>query len=217
MRVLFIGKKDDFYSSQSEEYLKQIFSSKELITIQSSKGQKIPIDIQNWKGDYIFSYLSQWIIPKALIDNASKGAINWHPGPPEYPGIGCTNFAIYNNEKSFGITCHYMLEKVDSGKIIQVERFQVLPEDTVYSITQKCYLLMINSFMRIVEKIKSNENLPNSKESWKRTPYTRVQLNDLCRITLEMDEAEVNRRIKATTYKDPWAYVELYGRKYYLK
>lgn len=88
--------------------------------------------------------MSPWIIPKGLLERVVKGAINWHPGPPEYSRIGCTNFAIYNNEKEFGITCHYMLDKVDTGKIIGVKRFSILENDTVFSITQKCYLLILN-------------------------------------------------------------------------
>ena len=185
MRILFIGKKDDEYSFKIENYLMQIFKKSEISIVHSSKGTKIPEHILEWTGDYILSYLSQWIIPGNLINNAKKGAINWHPGPPEYPGIGCTNFAIYNNEKTFGITCHYMLEKVDSGKIIEVDRFSILEEDSVYSITQKCYYLMINSFLRIIEKIKNNESLPEANENWKREPYTRIQLNELCKIDVK--------------------------------
>ncbi len=37
-----------------------------------------------------------------------------------------------------------MLDKVDTGKIIGVKRFSILENDTVFSITQKCYLLILN-------------------------------------------------------------------------
>jgi methionyl-tRNA formyltransferase len=215
MEILFIGKKHDQNAKLASEYLKQIFPNAQIVF--GVRGEKFPEDLPWWKGDYIFSYLSPWIIPKGLLERAEKGAINWHPGPPEYPGIGCTNFAIYNNEKEFGITCHYMLDKVDTGQIVEVKRFSILENDTVFSITQKCYLLILNSFFRIVENLQNNQPLPMSNENWKRKPYTRKELDDLSEIKPDMTIDEIEKRIKATTYDKSWAFVVIKGKKFYLK
>ena len=215
MEILFIGKKHDQNAKLASEYLKQIFPNAQIVF--GVRGEKFPEDLPWWKGDYIFSYLSPWIIPKGLLERAEKGAINWHPGPPEYPGIGCTNFAIYNNEKEFGITCHYMLDKVDTGKIVEVKRFSILENDTVFSITQKCYLLILNSFFRIVENISNNKPLPMSNEDWQRKPYTRKELDELSEIKPDMTIDEIEKRIKATTYDKSWAFVDIKGKKFYLK
>jgi methionyl-tRNA formyltransferase len=213
MKILFIGKKHDKNAIMASEYLKLIFPESQILF--GERGEKLPEEIGCWNGDYIFSYLSPWIIPQSIIDRAGKGAINWHPGPPEYPGIGCTNFAMYNNEKKFGITCHKMLDKVDTGKIIEVERFDVLENDTVFSITQKCYCLILNSFYRIIERLSNNLPLPESNETWQRKPYTRKELNELSKIEYEMTIEEIEKRIKATTYDKYWAYIELKGKKFY--
>ena len=101
LRVLFIGKKDDYFSKIASEYFSQNLINSTIVF--SSKADKIPEDVLNWKGDYIISYLAQWIIPNSILENATFGGINLHPGTPDYPGIGCTNFAIYNKEKIFGI------------------------------------------------------------------------------------------------------------------
>jgi len=215
MEILFIGKKHDQNAKLASEYVKQIFPNTQIVF--GARGEKFPDNLSGWKGDYLLSYLSPWIISKSLIERAKKGAINWHPGPPEYPGIGCTNFAIYNNEKEFGITCHYMLRKVDTGKIVEVERFPILENDTVFSITQKCYSLILNSFYRIVENISNNSRLPESNENWTRKPYTRKELDDLSEIKPDMTIDEIERRIKATTYDKPWAFVDIKGKKFYLK
>lgn len=215
MEILFIGKKHDQNAKLASEYLKQIFPNAHIVF--GVRGEKFPEDLPWWKGDYIFSYLSPWIIPKGLLERAEMGAINWHPGPPEYPGIGCTNFAIYNNEKEFGITCHYMLDKVDTGKIVEVKRFSILENDTVFSITQKCYLLILNSFFRIVENISNNKPLPMSNEDWQRKPYTRKELDELSEIKPDMTIDEIEKRIKATTYDKSWAFVDIKGKKFYLK
>lgn len=215
MDILFIAKHGDANAVLAFEYLKIYFPESKAVF--GKRYSEIPEDIFEWKGDYIFSYLSPWIIPDKILNNASKVAINWHPGPPEYPGIGCTNFAIYNNEKTFGITCHEMLPKVDTGKIIEVRNFDILENDTVFSITQKCYALIQYSFFHIVDKIYSKSELEYSGHTWQRIPYKRNELNELCRLTLDMDKKEIDRRIKATTYDKPWAYIEHNGRKFFIR
>ncbi|MDX1446808.1 formyltransferase family protein, partial [Lishizhenia sp.] len=167
--------------------------------------------------DYIFSYLSQWIIPGDILNKAKIAAINWHPGSPDYPGIGCTNFALYNKEVEFGITCHHMLSKVDTGKVIEVLRFPVTPNETVLSLTQKAYSNIFQSFIGIIDRIEKNESLPISNENWTRKPYTRKELNELCEIDLSMNKEEVELRIKSTTYDRPWAQLKFHGYNFKLE
>jgi methionyl-tRNA formyltransferase len=215
MEIFFIGKKHDENAILAAAEVKKLFP--QAIILFGQRGDEFPQEYLSWKGDYLFSYLSPWIIPKVLLENTLKAAINWHPGPPEYPGIGCTNFAVYNEEKLYGITCHYMLPKVDTGRIIEVRRFSVTGDDGVFSITQKCYSLILDSFYGVIEKIKTNLPLPMSDESWKRRPYTRKELDDLTEITMEMSIEEIERRIKATTFDRPWAFISVKGKKFYFK
>lgn len=215
MKILFIGKEGDQNAQLGAEHLKNTFPDSQIVFC--ARGFKGNSDTQNWQGDYIFSYLSPWVIPKSLLEKASKASINWHPGPPDYPGIGCTNFAIYNKATEFGMTCHYMEPIVDSGKIIEVSRFPIQREDTVFTITQKCYTRILDSFRSIVDKLATETNLPESGENWTRKAYTRKELDALCVITPDMPLEEVQNRIKATTYDRPWAYTEIHGVKFYYK
>src|SRR4051812_10445430 len=95
-KILFICKKDDFYADKAQTFLKASFPDAQIVI--GRRSDPLPEEIKPWSGDSLFSYLSPWIIPAETLKRASKAAINFHPGPPEYPGIGCTNFAIYNNE-----------------------------------------------------------------------------------------------------------------------
>ncbi len=175
--LLFIGKKDDLYCRQAIEFIKNFFKNMKVIT--GTRDDSFPEELMEWRGDYIISYLSPWIIPQVLLANVKKASINFHPGPPEYPGIGCTNFAIYNNEKEFGITCHHMNPKVDTGRIIAVKRFPLFEGDSVFSLTQRCYAHILALFYDIVSLIISGKRLPESYEVWKREPYKRKELNEL--------------------------------------
>jgi len=212
--ILFIGKENDPYSKEAANFVALHFDNPTIVS--GKRGDAFPEEAKRWKGDLIISYLSQWIIPKSLLDNASMAALNFHPGPPEYPGIGCTNFAIYNREKIFGVTCHHMEPQVDTGKIVAVKRFPVFENDTVFSITHRCYNSILSLFYEIFYSIMQAENIPQSDEIWKRKPYLRKELNDLCRLTPDMSVNEIERRIKATHYLTDWAYFEIDDKIYKL-
>ena len=205
LEVLFIGKADNFYSGVADDFIRQHFENP--VVVFSKRGDPFPDKLKKWKGDLLVSYLAQWIIPGELISNAKLAAINLHPGPPEYPGIGCTNFAVYHGETEFGITCHHMLDRVDSGKIIAVRRFPVFPSDSVYSLTQRCYVEILHLFYELMSNLLQGNQLPSSNEKWTRKPFKRKELDALCELRDDMSEEEKQRRIKATTYGDKvWAY-----------
>lgn len=206
-RILFLRKKDNEYAQRAEDFIRRHFNNH--LVFSGSRKDKLPAEVLNWEGDIMISFISSWIYPQSLLDGASQAAINFHPGSPEYPGTGCTNFAVYEGAPEYGITCHYMKAAVDSGGIIQVKRFAVNATDTVYGITQHCYRLIEESFYEIMNLVLSGQPLPVTNEAWKRKPFTRKQLDELCYIRPEMSEEEINKRIKATTYKTPWAFTKI--------
>ena len=46
-----------------------------------------PFKIKQENYDLLISYISPWIVPKAILDKTKRWNINFHPGSPEYPGI----------------------------------------------------------------------------------------------------------------------------------
>ena len=212
MKILFLAKHKPFSENAAE--LIERHSNKAMVVFGETS-DPFPKNLLNQEIDYLISYISPWIVPKEVLEATKVASINFHPGPPEYPGIGCTNFAIYNGEREFGITVHHMKEKVDTGDIISVKPFPIFSNDTVYSLTQRCYAYIYTVFTEIFYLILSNKPMPKSKERWKREPYTRRELNDLCVITDKMADDEVLRRIKATTYPGmPGAIIERAGIRF---
>ena len=197
MKILFLSKHKPF-STDAADLIKSHIKDTDIIF--GEREDLFPVRILSKEYDYIISYISPWIIPKKLLDRTKKAAINFHPGPPEYPGIGCTNFAIYHHETRYGITVHHMIEKVDAGKIIAVERFPIFPKDTVYSLTQRSYAYIYTAFIKIFYLIVNGKSLPKTQCTWTRIPYTRRELNDLCRLRKDMSEDEIKRRIRATEF-----------------
>jgi methionyl-tRNA formyltransferase len=214
LSCLFLSKPNNPYTKEAADYIRSHFHDATIFL--GTRHDKLPADILNWKGDLLVSFISHWVLPASLLNNV-KQAINFHPGSPAYPGTGCTNFAIYNGEKEYGVTCHYMNAKVDAGNIIDVVYFPVEDDESVYSLTQKSYGKLLEQFYGIMDLIQQEKPLPVSTEKWERKPYTRKELNELCYVSPEMSEEEVNKRIRATTYDKPWAYTKIGNHVFNLK
>ena len=199
--ILFLGKKEDKNCQKAIDFIENNFQDYEIYLGQW--GDPMPLEIKDWEGDYIISYLSRWIIPDDTLKRAKKAAINFHPASPDYPGIGCNNFALYDEAEFFGVTCHYMSPKVDTGPIIKIKKFPVFASDSVSSLLSRTYDFQLILFYEMLGKILRNEKLPLSTKKWTRKPYTRQELNELDNITKDMDAKEIKKR-KRATYFEEW-------------
>lgn len=201
-RVLFLYKWGDEHCLRALRHCQKHFQT----TAYAGKwGGQLPERAEKWwEGDYIISYLSRWVIPSSLLSRASIAAINFHSGSPEYPGIGCNNFALYDNATQYGVTCHHMLSSVDSGPIIAVKRFPIYTQDNVASLLERIYDYQLILFYEVMEMLINDVQLPISSERWARKPYTRQEFEQLFKLTPDMTQDEIARRTRAVTYKQ-WA------------
>lgn len=213
--VLFCTKdRRDAFIDQARGFISQHFTNHTILL--GSADQPLPETLETWSGDYIVSYLSPWILPAHLLRRAARAAINFHPAPPEYPGIGCANFAIYEEAREYGVTCHHMDASVDTGKLVAVQRFPVLETDTVFSLTQRSHSFLLTLFYNVMSCILRDQPVPECKESWTRKPFRRAEMFELFRITSDMSHVEIQRRIRAGAYPGySGAYVEIHGERFY--
>jgi hypothetical protein len=63
----------------------------------------------------LIAFVTPVIVPKSILEQIGYGAVNFHPGPPSYPGWAPAHFALYDQADEFGATAHLMVEKVDAG------------------------------------------------------------------------------------------------------
>lgn len=210
--LLFLGKAEDPDCARALEFCQESFAP---VTYCLGKwGDPLPAAIQVWEGDYIVSYLSRWVVPEALLKRAHKAAINFHPASPQYPGIGCNNFALYENADEYGVTCHHMSPKVDTGPIVAVRRFPIYPEDDVAALLKRTYENQIALFFEVAELMAEGRELPVSAETWTRPPFTRKQFNELFRITPDMPKEEIARRVRAVSFGHYQPYIEIEGYRF---
>lgn len=213
MKILYLGKKGHWAAEKAVEFMQS--NDIDLEIHMGVRGDVFPERFGTVEFDYVLSFSSPWVIPKSVLQRAATASLNFHPGPPEYPGIGCTNFALYDEVPEYGVTCHHMHETVDSGPIVAVRRFPVFDCDSVESLTDRCYHHLFALFVDVVGGAVQGDPLPSSAESWTRAPLTRKQLNALCRVDPGMDADEVRRRVRATAFPGyPGAFVDLHGVRF---
>ncbi len=201
MSILFVGKQDDDHTLRALKFCRANFSA---VSAHLGRwGDPLPDEVRHWEGDYIVSYLSRWVLPADVLEKARTAAINFHPASPDYPGIGCNNFALYEDAAEYGVTCHHMAPRVDSGSIVAVRRFPVFAADDVEALLARTYDFQLVLFYEIAGAMASGEPLPRSDEQWTRKPFSRKDFNELGRIRPDMSREEIARRIRATRF-GPW-------------
>ena len=128
--------------------------------------------------------------------------------------IGCFNFALYNNEKNYGVTAHLMSERVDTGKIIKERKFKIKKNSDVKMILEKSYIEMFKLYKEILNMIEKNQ-VKFSSTKWKRKPYKRSELNNLSKINYNDTKSTVLKKIRCTYYEGkPKPYTLIKGFKF---
>ncbi len=199
-----------------KRYIKKNFTDPLIVT--GDWGDPLPKKVFEWEGDYIISFLSPWILPQQVLNNTSIAAINFHPGSPKYPGIGGYTHVLYNKEREYGITCHHMAKKVDTGAIIAVKTFNISDKETVQTLKEKTMVFLVLLFYEIIDMIKKNKDLPASNQKWLRTPYLLKEYLELCDLNLKMSEDEISKILDAVIFPEAINYptIKIKGKKYIL-
>ena len=220
--VLFFGRSGCFYSKKIRKLLEK--SSKKFYFFESNKiSEKIHKKYFKLNYDYIFCFRSFYILKKNILKKVNKASINFHPGPPEYRGTGCVNYALYENSKFYGCTAHLINEKVDNGKIIDVKKFNINKKNSISEVLTKTYETMSGLAISTIKNIKKNpdfvENqiLKNKDIKWSNKIKKLKDLNNFYQINKNIKKNDFLNKIRATGTPNFKPYIKLYGKKFILE
>ena len=148
--------------------------------------------------NFLISYRSKKILKDRILKKASIAAVNFHPGPPEFRGIGCANFALNKNVKFYGFTIHIMNKKVDHGKILLSKKFKIKKNTTITKLLFQTHSLMKKSFLKFIEDINlgrfsSYQKKNSSKINWSKKIYNKKNLEDLYKIKLPIKKKNLKK------------------------
>lgn len=170
------------------------------------------------KINYIVSVGHSWILSDEILQLVNYQAVNLHLAKlPDYKGNFTYNHAILNQEKEYGVTFHWMADKVDAGDYIFTKEFPVKDDDTAYSLYLKSVEEGLNLFKKFVEYIGSNKELPRRRMEGNGHFYSRKSLDGLREMQC-YDNPEEIARISRAFYFPPFenAYFMINGKKYFV-
>ena len=173
MKILFIGELSD-WSQYALSYLRA--QDAQVTSIIWSKGMPNYKIIDSWRGDWILSFKSDLILSAGDLERPKYGAINFHPAPPYYRGIGGYWHALQNHDISFGCTSHYMDEKIDHGAIIDVRMFDILHNTNLSKLYLQTARLCLEQFKQTTDFILNGTAPSPIKEKWKGRLYKSSEL-----------------------------------------
>jgi len=128
--------------------------------------------------DYVISANNFLIFGQKALEIPRFGTINFHNGPlPRYAGLNPCSWALFRNEKTYGITWHVVEEEIDAGGILHRTFFDVEPTETAASLIIKCITEGIQSFRTAVlpRLLEGNLNV-NPQESAEREYFSARQI-----------------------------------------
>ena len=219
-KILFFGRKGCRRSAILFQYLKKKSNTKVTLIQSNFLGETLNIKRLDNNYDYIFCFRSFYILRKNVLDKINFAAINFHPGPPEYRGTGCINYALYNEVKKYGCTAHIMNNHVDFGKILNVRRFTVKKKDTVETVLMKTYTHMEIQAKKVINLlIKDPKNLEklinkSKKEKWSKKNYKKNDLDKFYEIKKNISRKDIIKKIRATNTKKFKPYLLIHKHKF---
>lgn len=100
------------------------------------------------------------IISNKVIEIPRFGAINLHGGiSPNYKGGNTIFWPLYKNDIALtGATLHYMVKKVDSGRVISRVYPDINSNDNEFTVSAKTFKYAVREMIDIVEWVKKNKS-----------------------------------------------------------
>jgi methionyl-tRNA formyltransferase len=162
--------------------------------------------------DLVVSFLYWRLIREPLISLGRIGCLNFHPAPlPDFRGLGGYNVAILEGLREWGVSCHFVDERFDTGDLVEVERFPIDPEaHTAFSLDLESGERLVALFGRVVERLLAGEALPRQPQGEGRY----VSREEFERLRLVQPGEDIERKLRAFWYPPyPGAVLEVDGRR----
>lgn len=169
-------------------------------------------EIENFEDiDYVFNFLSPKLFPNWLIQFPKIGCINFHPASQDYPGVGGASYSLFDNQSKYGVTAHFMTEKIDEGDIIAQRFFNQREynncKDLFMRALQECCYLLDDT----LDLLKVNSR-PGAINTWKRSAISRKEFIEWMTIDIDTPKEQILRKIAAIRHPDfPGPYIRING------
>ncbi|WP_089177161.1 formyltransferase family protein [Bosea sp. AS-1] len=173
-------------------------------------------DLRLASGRVLLSYGTSVIVPADVLERFAGRAYNIHAASPDYPGRDPHHWATYDGVTRYGATMHVMTERVDEGAIVDVEWFDVPTGAKPSQLLAMANDAALRIMKRNAAKLRAGAALmPLPGVKWGGVKRSRKDFLEICRITPDIEPAELDRRFNAfdgERHANLW--VEICGRRF---
>lgn len=167
------------------------------IAVASNRQQLVSAASKAPPNTRLIAFSTNVIVPPEVLKKLDYNCINFHPGPPSRPGYRPTGFALYEGDTEFGVTAHYMLEKVDSGPIVGARLFPLAADAELVDIVKQSYLELAKLFIALLPDLaRSDVPLQPNGMQWSGYTSTRENYEAVRRIPRDIDEQDLRERFR---------------------
>lgn len=151
--------------------------------------------------DLVVSYLYWRKIKQPLIDGPKLGCINFHPAIlPDWRGTAGYNIAILKKLPEWGSTAHYVDEKIDTGSIIKLYKFNFdYRIETAQSLEQKTQIIQMELYKSVILDVLEKgclECVPQKKDEG--VYISRQEMIEMMKVDLaHLDDEDLDLKIRA--------------------
>lgn len=147
--------------------------------------------------DLFLNFLAPMIVPARVLERIRGEAINFHPAPPAWPGIGSASYALYRGDDTFGATAHRMTTTVDGGTIIRVTRFPITPDETCDALSREGRRSCLSLLYEVGDEFVRHGRVSPSGDVWERAAMTRAEFERWMIIMPGDPPEDIARKVRA--------------------
>ncbi len=123
--------------------------------------------LKDMKTDLIVSVSCPQIFRTPLIELAPLGCLNMHGALlPRYRGIAPSFWMMAHGETKAGVTVFFVNEDIDAGDVVEVEEFDILPDETLDEFIVRSKRIACDVLLRAIRKVEAGDpqTMPLKKE-----------------------------------------------------
>ena len=161
--------------------------------------------------DLLMNVHSLYVIHGTVLGAPRIGAFNLHPGPlPRYAGLNAVSWAIYQGERSHGVTVHWMAPEIDAGPIAYQSLFPIDENDTALSLAARCVREGLPLMMRLLDvAAKHPAEIPAVPQDIEKREYFPAGVPEGGRLSWQWPAQKIVDFVRACDYfpfRSPWGH-----------
>ncbi len=150
----------------------------QVFTPKTFKIEKNIEDVRNLKPDLIVVVAYGLILPKKLLDIPKYGCINIHPSLlPKYRGCAPMERCLMSNDDETGICIMKIVEALDAGDVIKVEKIPIKKETTIVDLKNTLSNLGAKMLLEVVNNFENGDFSIAYKQDDSKATFTEKIIN----------------------------------------